>query len=320
MSGYTMRVLIWNDMEGPTGIDDLNMLEDPEFPKAQKYATDDVNAAIRGVRKANPKAIIDIFDGHGMGDNLLVDKLEPDCNYLGGGWMTTFYEMVKSNKLPNYSAVLLLGQHAGEGTKDGFISHTNTGSSQLTVNGKFAGEAPQIAWLFGYFGVPCPLVVGDDAVCREADALLPGIKSVAVKKSESTTKATSLPFAEAHSLIEQASFEVISQLADYSPFVVNPPIAIGIGYPFKEMADIHEKFPRTTRVSDYSVKYIADNYLEGWLAYNMVRLVINYCFRDGLFKLLIGQENEFFKEKYTEYRTDIIQKLKDEHSFPTVKY
>ncbi|NPE09926.1 MAG: hypothetical protein GNW80_16725 [Asgard group archaeon] len=315
-----MRVLIWNDMEGPSGIDDPKMLSDPEFPKAQKYATDDVNAAIRGVRKAQPKAIIDVFDGHGMGDNLLVDELEPDCNYLGGGWMTTFYEMVSSNKLPNYSAVLLLGQHAGEGTKGGFISHTNTGATQFSVNGQFAGEAPQLAWLFGHFGVPCPLVVGDDAVCREVDALLPGIKSVAVKKSESMTKATSLPLDEAHSLIEQASFEVISQLTDYPPFVVDPPITIGIGYSFKEMADIHEKFPRTTRASEYSVTYIADNYLEGWLAYSMARVVINYCFRDGLFKLLMKLDLDIFKEKYTEYRTDLHQKIKDEYSFPIVKY
>jgi D-amino peptidase len=316
-----MRVLIWNDMEGPSGIDNRKMLEDQElYLTARKYATDDVNAAIRGVRKAQPKAVIDIFDGHGMGDNLLVDELEPDCNYLGGGWMTTFYEMVTSGELPKYSAVLLLGQHAGEGTKDGFLSHTNTGMTQLSVNGQFAGEAPQIAWLFGHFGVPTPLVVGDDAVCREVDVLLPGIKSVAVKKSKDQSTAKSLPLAEAHTLIEQTSFEVISQLADFSPYVVDLPAIIEVSYLLEEMAVIHAKFPKTIKASNNSVKYTADDYLEAWLAYNIARVVIDYYFRDNFLKLLIQLDLDFVKEKLQEYQTEIRKKIENYYPFPAVKY
>jgi len=178
-----MHVLLWSDMEGPSGIDDHEMFADAAmYETARSYATQDVNAAIRGIRKADAQATIDIFDGHGMGDNLLQEELESGCNFLGGGWMTRFYEMVKSREVEKYDAVLLLGQHAAEGTVDGFMSHTNTGETALRVNGKNAGEAPQLAWLFGHFNVPVLLVVGDDAVVREANALLLGIATVSVKK------------------------------------------------------------------------------------------------------------------------------------------
>jgi D-amino peptidase len=180
MCNETMKVLLWSDMEGPSGIDDHEMFADAaRYKTARSYATQDVNAAVRGVRRAEARAEIDVFDGHGMGDNLLEEELESGCNLLGGGWMTRFHEMVKSREVAKYDAVLLLGQHAAEGTVDGFMSHTNTGDTALRVNGKDAGEAPQLAWLFGHFNVPVVLVVGDDAVVREAKALLPGIATVA---------------------------------------------------------------------------------------------------------------------------------------------
>ncbi len=73
-----MRILIWNDMEGPTGIDRSEMFEDSNlYEQARILATDDVNAAINGINRANPEALIDIFDGHGMGGNLILERLKP---------------------------------------------------------------------------------------------------------------------------------------------------------------------------------------------------------------------------------------------------
>ena len=94
-----MKVLIWSDMEGPSGIDSREMFVDSALYRvAKSYATQDVNAAIRGTRKADAQAKIDIFDGHGMGGNLLKEELESGCSLLGGGWMTRFFKMVKSKR------------------------------------------------------------------------------------------------------------------------------------------------------------------------------------------------------------------------------
>ena len=61
-----------------------------------------------------------------------------------------------------------MGQHAQEGTIDGFIAHTNSGFTALRVNGQPTGEIEQAGWLAGYFGVPLIFVSGDEAAVREA--------------------------------------------------------------------------------------------------------------------------------------------------------
>jgi D-amino peptidase len=314
-----MRILIWNDMEGPTGIDRSEMLEDSNlYEQARILATDDVNAAINGINRANPEALIDIFDGHGMGGNLILERLKPHDNFLGGGWMTTFYQMVKKGEVKEYDAVLLLGQHAAEGTENAFLNHTNTGLTALKVNGKYAGEAPQLAWLFGHFDVPVLLVVGDEACIREVKALLHGIETVVVKKSISKDYAESLPLEKAHKYIDQAAFNVIMNISSFKPYKVNLPVRIGIYYFTEEMAEIHSKFPRTVRKGKNSVEYIAEDYLEGWLAYNICRIISKYYLRAEGLKLLKELDGAIEVEK--KFIDIFKKKLKEEYPFETVKY
>lgn len=319
-----MNVLLWSDMEGPSGIDAHEMFADAAMYKtARSYATQDVNAAIQGIRKADAQAKIDIFDGHGMGDNLLKEELESGCNLLGGGWMTRFYEMVKSREVSKYTAVLLLGQHAAEGTVDGFMSHTNTGDTALRVNGKDAGEAPQLAWLFGHFNIPVVLLVGDEAVVREANALLPGIETVSVKKAIARDKAKSIPSEVAHKLIYEASCKAISNLEAFKPQRVSSPVRIDILYSEKQMASTAARFPRTERTGENKVTYIADDYLEGWLAYNTCRVVSRMHILEDLLMFMVKaltDDMQQVKERKKEWGEQRRKRIKREQPFPPVKY
>jgi len=293
------------------------------YETARSHATQDVNAAIQGIRKADAQAKIDIFDGHGMGDNLLQEELESGCNLLGGGWMTRFYEMVKSREVAKYDAVLLLGQHAAEGTVDGFMSHTNTGDTALRVNGKDAGEAPQLAWLFGHFNVPVVLLVGDEAVVREANALLPGIETVAVKKAIARDKAKSIPSEAAHKLIYEASCKAISNLEAFTPQRVASPVRIDILYSEKQMASTAARFPRTERTGENKVTYIADDYLEGWLAYNTCRVVSRMHILEDLLMFMVKaltDDMQQVKERKKEWEEQRRKRIKKEQPFPPVKY
>jgi D-amino peptidase len=324
MCNETMKVLLWSDMEGPSGIDDHEMFADAaRYKTARSYATQDVNAAVRGVRRAEARAEIDVFDGHGMGDNLLEEELESGCNLLGGGWMTRFHEMVKSREVAKYDAVLLLGQHAAEGTVDGFMSHTNTGDTALRVNGKDAGEAPQLAWLFGHFNVPVVLVVGDDAVVREAKALLPGIATVAVKKAIARDKARSIPIETAHERICEASRKAISNLEAFKPHRVAPPVRISIVYSEKQMASTAARFPRTERTGANEVTYVAEDYLEGWLAYNTCRVVSRMHILEELLMFLVKtlvDDMQQVRERKREWEEQRRKRIEGEHPFPLVKY
>jgi len=311
-------------MEGPSGIDDHGMFADAaSYRTARSYATQDVNAAIRGIRKADSQATIDIFDGHGMGDNLLQEELESGCNLLGGGWMTRFYEMVKSREVAKYDAVLLLGQHAAEGTVDGFMSHTNTGDTALRVNGKDTGEAPQLAWLFGHFNVPVVLLVGDDAVVREANALLPGIATVSVKKALTRERAKCIPTEIAHKLIYEASCNVIHNVKTFQPQRISPPVRIDILYSEKQMASTAARFPRTERTGENEVTYIADDYLEGWFAYNTCRVVSRMHILEDLLMFMakaLTDDVQQVKERKREWEEQRRKRIKSEQPFPPVKY
>ena len=296
-------------MEGPSGIGDYQMFLDPQsYEIAKGYATQDVNAAIRGIRKADAKTQIDIFDGHGMGGNIIDEKLEPNCRLLGGGWMTQFLELVRSNKITRYDAVLLLGQHAAAGTTDGFIAHTNTANTALRVNGKDAGEAPLLAWLFGHFRVPVVLVVGDNAVIREVKALLPGVEGVSVKKGINNEKADCISFKDAHRLIEDAAFNVIKNLSRYKPFTTSLPVKIEIFYSEEEMAEIASRFPRMERTGKQTVSYIAETFLEGWYAYNTCRIIVELHFYKEFFQFYADSKElkkfrkEFMDEKIRQTR------------------
>ena len=319
-----MHVLLWSDMEGSSGIDDHEMFADvASYRTARSYATQDVNAAIQGVRKADAQATIDIFDGHGMGDNLLQEELDSGYNLLGGGWMTRFHEMVMSGEVAAYDAVMLLGQHAAEGTIDGFMSHTNTGDTALRINGKDAGEAPQLAWLFGHFNVPVVLVVGDDAVVREANALLPDITTVSVKKALTREKAKCIPTETAHKLIYEASFNAILNVETFQPQKLSPPVRIDILYSEKQMASTAARFPRTERTRENKVTYIADDYLEGWLAYNTCRVVSCMHILEDLLMFMVKtltDDMQQVKERKKEWETQRKKRIKGEKPFPPVKY
>lgn len=313
-----MNTLIFADVEGISGVDDPNMLSE-DFDRVRKLTTGDINAAIRGLQRAGISEI-DVFDGHGMGGNIIEEELGEGAKYLGGGWMTTLRGMIKDGSLKSYDAIFLVGQHAAEGTADGFISHTNTGMTALRINGKFAGESPQIAWLTGYFDAPTILVSGDDAVVREAKTLLPGIEGVAVKKSTSRTETKSLPLNEAHTLIEETTYKAIKNLREYSPFKIEPPITVEILFLKPEMAETIANMPRYMRMDERTVSYSASDFLEAFDAYHACRTIIRMYILNLAIKKV--QELEEAKKYLSEYQKSLQEQIPQEtaKAFPVVKY
>ncbi|MFX0065845.1 MAG: M55 family metallopeptidase [Candidatus Hermodarchaeota archaeon] len=315
-----MNILIFTDMEGPSGIDDPKMTgDDPEaYEKGRHFMTEDVNAAIRGLKK-NGATNIDVFDGHGMGGNVLVQNLEKNANYLGGGWMTKLQEMIKEDKIKSYDGLVLLGQHAAEGTRDGFISHTNTGSTALKINEKFAGEAPQIAWLAGYYDVPTLMVVGDDAVIRETNALLPGVEGVVVKTSTSRKETTCIPIEEAHSKIEEIAYKQLKRVNELKPCKLHGPIKVEIFFALEEPADNLSQIVNFQRSGNKTVTYLAEDYLEAFNAYHSCRIMVKIQFRSMFLKWLKErEEGKHLIDEFNKMLPEMFTNLSKE--FPVVKY
>jgi D-amino peptidase len=267
-----MLGLICVDIEGVSGLGNSGMLEDGVSDEAKRLATDDVLAAIRGIREAKSGVTVDVFDAHGMGGNLLEVELAEHCTLLGGGWMTTLRQRVNDGRLANYDFALLLGQHAGGGTLNGFMSHTNSMFVASRWNGMDAGEAPQLSWLLGHFGVPVGLVSGDSAVCREVESVLAAVPTVAVKTcGVHRGIAECVPPKTAHAAIETASAEAV-ELAP-APQTLFTPVLLEISFFFEHMADMAAEFPGYVRTGPMTVSYEAPGVLSAWHAYNASRVI-----------------------------------------------
>lgn len=316
-----MKILIFADMEGPSGIDQPEMVDtsSPElYAKGQFFATEDVNAAVRGLKRAGAQQV-DVFDGHGMGGNLIVENLEEGVHYLGGGWMTNLRKMIVDDEIRSYDALVLLGQHAAQGTRNGFLSHTNTGMSALRINGKFVGEAPQMAWLAGYCDVPTLAVVGDDAVVREVRALLPGVQGIVVKTSQTRHRTTCIPVDEAHALIEETVFKRLREVEKIEPCQLTGPIQVEIFFAFEEPAELLDQIVNFEKTDEKVVMYLARDYLEAFWAYHSCRVMIQAAYRSMFAQWMREREDgKEFVGQYLEILRDMFRDTTE--LFPEVAY
>jgi D-amino peptidase len=314
-----MRILIWDDIEGIAGIDDPEHGFDDDTYK--QLITREINTVISGLVKAGAKEI-DIFDGHGMGNNVILEDLNPIANYLGGGWITTLTELIKKKKLGQYNALVLVGVHAQAGTVDGFIAHTNSSFTALRMNSQPIGEIEQAGWLAGHFGVPLIFVSGDEAAVKEAIHFFPEIETVSVKKKEQDAFVCR-PVEEVYEETEEKAFKALSRLKEFDPHTCGEPITVEILFGLEELAQRLVIIPGYDKKDERTIIYQAEDYLEAFWAFHGFRPILSSLMGDFYHRAL--------KRVVEEYNLDsdnlnlILKDIKDEMltgrlSFPEIKF
>jgi D-amino peptidase len=266
-----MKVLIWDDAEGISGLGDPEYEFDDE--SYMRLATSEINAVARGLKRAGATSI-DVFDGHGMGDNLLLEEMDPEVKYLGGGWMVVLAELIKSEALREYDAVALVGVHPQAGTVDGFIAHTNSGLTALRMNGQPIGEIEQAGWIAGYFGVPLIYAAGDEAAVKEARHFFPDIEAVSVKKKDGDVFVCR-PVEDVYKESSEKAFKALNSLREIKPLTCPGPVSVEILLGLEELADRMELLPRYTRKDRRTMVYEAEDYLEAFWAYHGFRPIVS---------------------------------------------
>jgi D-amino peptidase len=99
------------------------------------------------------------------------------------------------------------------GVPDGNLNHTQNSRAiiSISLNGKLIGETGQFALLAGSYGVPVIFLSGDEAGCREAAALLPGITTVAVKQGLGRNSAVSIGAVRAREMIREGAVKAVER-------------------------------------------------------------------------------------------------------------
>ena len=226
-----MKVFIVSDMEGVAGIVKWEQTdgtkEKRSYHEGRELYTEEINAAVRGAKSAGAKEIV-VMDCHGAGgewtfNSLIPDKLDPDCEYVVQNDWTEYTEFLEQG----CDAALFVAMHAKAGTPDGVMCHTVSGQAwrELKFNGVSVGETGINAALCGQWGCPVLLVTGDEAVCREATALLgEGLTTVAVKKGLGRFSARQVAPLKARELIEDGAKQALKDLSAVKPYDPGRPV------------------------------------------------------------------------------------------------
>jgi D-amino peptidase len=264
-----MRVHIISDMEGVAGIVKWEQVTggDPMYEEGRRLYTEEINAAVRGAKSAGASEIV-VMDCHGAGkgwsfNSLIPDQLDPDCEYVVQDMWTEYTGFLEEG----CDAALFVGMHAMAGTGDGVMNHTVSGQQwqNLWFNGTLVGETGINAALCGQWNCPVLLVTGDDAVCREAKALLgEGLTTVSVKKGLSSFSARQLPAQRAREVIEDGAKRALKDLRAVDPYDPGHPAEIKVEF---KVTDAATKFGRKAGVEQLDARTVVSRADDWWLAW-----------------------------------------------------
>jgi D-amino peptidase len=227
---------MWCDMEGIGCITQWEQVSasSPLYEEGRSLYTAEVNAAVRGAKRAGAGEII-VVDSHGAGggrtfNSLVKDQLEPGAEYVFGHRYGAHVDPLRSG----CDALLMPGAHAMSGTPDGVLSHTISSESwhNAWISGAPAGEIALVAGVAGSFGVPLVFVSGDSAMVREARALLgQSVGAAVVKHGIGRFAARCLAPADSCALIENAVEETLRNPARWpKPWLPPPPVELKVEF------------------------------------------------------------------------------------------
>ncbi len=253
------------DLEGVAGVvsfEDQAYADGKYYEAAKRLLTAEVNAAVEGALAAGAEEVL-VIDGHGAG-GICFEELHPKARLLHGRPLAP--PSVLREVYAGYDVAAIVGQHAMAGVADGNLNHTQSSRTidYYKLNGRPIGEIAQCALYFGALGLPLIFLSGDEAACREAEELIPGITTVAVKKGLSRCSAISLSAAEARRRIREGMALALrrQQEEPLPPLRWEGPFVLEKRFFHTHVADRAASQPGVERVDAQTVRLRGDDILE----------------------------------------------------------
>ncbi len=268
-----MKIYISADIEGVGGVarHEHSRVDGREYPLARRLMTNEVNAAIGAAFEAGAMDVT-VSDSHNVGLNLLPEELDERARLVMGSPRTL---SMMHGIDATFSAAFFVGYHAMGGTMDASIVHTFTGRIQeVRLNGVKVGEIGLNAALAGHFGVPVAFVAGDLAACREAEALLPGVRTLAVKEAIGAYAAICEHPARTCRAIRAAAKDAITNPPTVKPLVFPGEVELTVRCTTASGADRAGMIPRTKRLDDLTVSYVGSDVIEAFKAFNTMSCLV----------------------------------------------
>lgn len=218
-----MKIMIRSDIEGVTGVTTYQQAEGTRF--GQAMLMNDLCAVIDGLLAAGEQEIV-IYDEHTDGRNIVLEQLpqsvtvicgKPDYRPDWGGIDSTF------------DAMIMVGFHARSGSPGALLPHSYSRKNlNIRINGSLVGEIGMEAAIAGDFDVPTWLVTGDSAGVKEAQDILPGIKTITVKEALGEFEALCYSPESTAKLLYEAAKAVVTSPPPLRPLKFPGPVELEI--------------------------------------------------------------------------------------------
>ncbi len=266
-----MRIAISADIEGVSGlVTDREMgyprqfngnpTTSPDYLKACRWLTEDINAAVAGAKEAGATSFV-VHDSHGTNlRNINVDDLDPDVAFVAGR-PVIFYEA--EDLQSGFDGTFLVGMHARAGQK-GVLSHILDWPllQEVRINGLPVGESQVTAALAGYYQIPTLLITGDDVICNEVKEWAGGqIETAVVKYAFSRYAARCLPLKQARQVICEAAYRAVKRIQDTPPSTFQTPSRLEVVLQDREVARYVSWMPEVEYDGNCTVAYTSNDFL-----------------------------------------------------------
>jgi D-amino peptidase len=268
-----VRVMIFADMEGVCGIQSWEHVggTSPLYEEGRRLYTEEINAAVRGCKKAGATEIV-ALDGHGGGYpggkpfmSWIPDRLERGAEYVVGyAWARYVGPMERGE----CDCVVFVGAHAMAGVSDGVLCHTVSSEAwyNAAINGTLVGESGIVAAVAGSFGVPAVFVSGDEVTCREVQDLVgPQVVTAPVKVGLGRYSARNMAPADACDLIESRVQSAVEGRARWpAPLTFNAPVTFKVELATPDRAASFYGRERVEVTGPRSVQASGQTFWEAW--------------------------------------------------------
>lgn len=264
-----MKVFISADIEGVAGCTTWDETEKDKgtYQSFARQMTREVEAACIGANEAGAEEIV-IKDAHDSGRNIDHTAL-PRNTKLVRSWAGGLYSMVQELD-SSYSALIYIGYHSAAGTDTNPLSHTmNTMLDKITINGRLASEFLIHSYIAAYHNVPIVFLSGDKGLCKEAEGVVPDIKTVAVKEGRGNSTINIHPELAADMIKEKVKEALTSDLEKCK---LQLPDEFNVVIRYKNHKDAYSKsfYPGVEKLDENTISFRSNNYIEVLRLFNYV--------------------------------------------------
>lgn len=260
--GKKMKIYISADMEGVVGVVTQEQLGPSgfEYQRAREFMTEEVKAAIEAAFEAGATEIM-VSDSHGNGQNLLIEKLPRNITLVRAfPRPLTMMQGIDET----FDGVIFLGYHASTTNPQGVRAHTMSSATlaDVRLNGVSMPEAGLNAAIAGHFNVPVIMISGDDAIVKEAGALLGGIEGAVVKWAYGFHSARTLMPEAAYELIRQKVKQAIGRIKDFKPYKIKAPVQLDVRFKNYRPSEVLSYLSIIERTDSHSVRFMGKDMIE----------------------------------------------------------